>query len=62
MEKDEFLARCAELHTKLNDVVDKVEKGETSVKEANEIIKEISKAIKATEKRLKESRRTRSRK
>jgi polyhydroxyalkanoate synthesis regulator phasin len=61
MEKDEFLVRCAELH-KLNDVVDKVETGKMSVEEANEIIKEISKAIKAAEKRLKESRRTRSRK
>ena len=59
MEKDEFLARCAVLHSKLNDLVDKVETSQMSVREANEIIKEIGKGINAAEKRLKDSRRTR---
>ena len=60
--KNAFLARCAELHNKLNEVVDKVETREMSVKEADEIIKEVSRAIKGAEKRLKESKRTRTRK
>ena len=47
------------MHSKLNDLVHKVETSEMSVKEANEIIKEIGKAIYTAEKRLRDSKRTR---